>query len=264
MDGTLLNSQDIITEENVKALKKLQQSGTEVMIASGRLDLMVKRYIHQLDLRGHVIACNGGLIRNIKTNEIVYSNAMDHNIVEDILTFCIEENINFLLYTADVVFSNRNNPRLLRYEEMNRSIDNSLRFEVNYLDDTVMEVIKDIDVLKVLLICDNQEQVGYLIDKFSQIDKLTVVSSAKDLVDIMASNTSKGKAITVLAEKLKVKLEDVIAFGDNYNDMDLLQSVGMPIAMENAVEELKTEAKYITKSNEESGVAYAINNYILR
>ncbi|MHC1684602.1 MAG: HAD family hydrolase [Clostridiaceae bacterium] len=67
----------------------------------------------------------------------------------------------------------------------------------------------------------------------------------------------------ILAEKLEVNLDNVIAFGDNYNDIEMLQCVGMPIAMGNSVEKLKAEAKYITKSNDESGISYAINNFII-
>ena len=73
------------------------------------------------------------------------------------------------------------------------------------------------------------------------------------------------KVVTVnyLSEKLNVNLSEVISFGDNYNDMDMLKCTGMPIAMENAVEDAKKAAKYVTKTNNESGVAYAINNFIL-
>lgn len=259
MDGTLLNSEGIITEENEAALKKLQQKGIEVMIASGRLDLMVKRYIQQLDLTGHVISCNGGLIRNIKTREIVYSCAMDKCMVREILTHCIENQIDFLVYTAQIMFANKNNPRALRYEILHKEIAQDLQFEVKYLEDSVMKDIEELDVLKILLILDNQEQVDYYINRYSEYEQLEVVSSSLGLVDIMAANTTKGKAIKILAEKQKVKLEEIIAFGDNYNDLTMLQCVGMPIAMENSVDEIKVVAKYITKSNDESGVAYAIN-----
>lgn len=263
MDGTLLNSQDMISEENEAALKKLQESGVEVMIASGRLDLLVKRYVHQLDLKGYVISCNGGLIRSLHTGEIIYSNAMNKNTVQEILTYCMDKNIHFLVYTTHVMFSSNHNPRVIRYENINKDLPEILRFEVRYLTDAAMDDMEEMDILKVLLICDNQEQVAYLINKFSKFDSLTVVSSAKGLVDIMASGTSKGKALKILADKYKVNAEDIIAFGDNYNDIELLKSVGLPIAMENSVDELKAVAKYITKSNDESGIAYAVKHYIL-
>lgn len=260
MDGTLLNSEGNISEENENALKKLQSSGMEVMIASGRVELMLKQFINQLKLKGYVISCNGGLIRNIDTGEIIYSNTMDKNVVKTIITNCLDENIDFHIYTDDLIYSNKNNPRLKKYDEWNENVAKSLQFTVKNLDKASLDIIENLNILKVLLVCSSHSQIELLQERYSKINNLTVVSSSIGLLDIMASNTSKGKALKFLSDKLNVSLEHVIAFGDNYNDIDMLQSVGMPVAMENSVEELKVEAKFITKSNDQSGIAYAIDS----
>ncbi|MDT8715372.1 HAD family phosphatase [Clostridium sp. 19966] len=262
MDGTLLNSKDIISKENEAALKKLQQNGVEVIIASGRVDLMVKSFIKQLDLKGHVISCNGGLIRNITTGEIIYSKEIAPNLSKMILNYCMDFNINFLVYTANMVYSNRNNPRATKFENLNKILDKDLQLPIGYIDSTSIEIIDNINVLKILMVCDDNEQVKLLQNKFSHFAELTVVSSANCLLDIMAANISKGNALKILIDKLGISREKVIAFGDNYNDLEMLQYAGMPIAMENSVEEIKKVGKYITKSNDESGIAYAINNFI--
>jgi Cof subfamily protein (haloacid dehalogenase superfamily) len=262
MDGTLLDSQDRISGENEAALKKLQQNGTEVIIASGRLDLLVKRYVRQLDLKGHVISCNGGLIRDIETNKIVYANVMNKAAVKKIITYCMENKNHFMIYTADIIYSNQDNPRAEKYEKMNQSMAEDLRFPVEYIENCSIERLLERDILKVLLICDTKEQLHKIQNVFSIYKDLTVVSSASGLLDIMASNTSKGRALKILADKLQVNLKHAIAFGDNYNDIEMLREVGMPIAMENSVPQLKKEAKYVTKSNNESGIAYAINHLI--
>ena len=80
----------------------------------------------------------------------------------------------------------------------------------------------------------------------------------------MASDISKGNALEILSKKLDVELNEIMVFGDNYNDIEMFKCAGMPIAMENAVDDIKAQAKYITKSNNESGIAYAINNFILK
>lgn len=262
MDGTLLDSRHIISEENVKALQKLQQNKTEVIIASGRIDLMVKSYIRQLDLKGHVISCNGGLIRSIMTGEILYSRPMEKDTVREIINFCQDRKIHYMVYTAELIFTDKGNPRAVAYEEFNRILDRSLSFEIRYVEPEDMQQLMSCELLKVLLIGEDQEQVDSLIHRFEGNKDLTVVSSAVGLVDIMAANTTKGGALKVLAERLGVDLGKVIAFGDNYNDIEMLQCVGMPIAMENSVEPLKAVAKYITRSNDASGIAYAIDHYI--
>jgi len=263
MDGTLLNSEDTISEENEAALKKLQKVGTEVIIASGRLDLMVKRFVKQLDLKGHVISCNGGLIRNIQTGEILYSKIMDKSIVKEIIDNCMNCNISFLIYTTDTVYSDKNNPRIKKFEDLNKILSEDMHLPIEYIDEENVEIINHIETLKILLICKDHEEVQLMEKKYSKYSSLTIVSSMHGLLDIMASDISKGNALKVLSEKLSVDLNEVIAFGDNYNDMEMFQCVGMPIAMENAVEDIKAVAKYITKSNDNSGIAYAINNFLL-
>lgn len=264
MDGTLLNSKDVISEENEAALKKLQQIGLEVIIASGRVDLLMKSFIKQLGLKGHIICCNGGLIKNIETGEILYSKVMDKDAVREIIAYSLENNINFLMYTNDTVYSNKNNPKAEKYENLNKYLSKDLQIPIKYIDNIIIENIDTIDIFKILLVCDNHEIVKVSEKYFSKFDNLTAVSSVSGLLDIMASNTSKGNGLKILSEKLDVDLNKVIAFGDNYNDMEMFQCVGMPIAMENAVQDIKLQAKYITKSNNESGIAYAINNHILQ
>ncbi|KOA18655.1 putative phosphatase YwpJ [Clostridium homopropionicum DSM 5847] len=263
MDGTLLNSKDTISEENEAALKKLQQDGTEVIIASGRLDLMVKRFVKQLDLKGHVISCNGGLIRNIKTGEILYSKIIDKFTVREIIDYCMDRSISFLIYTTDTVYSDKNNPRIKKFENLNKILSDDMQLPIEYIDKENVEIIDHIETLKILLVCKDHEEVELMEKKYSKYSSLTAVSSMNGLLDIMASDISKGNALKVLSEKLAVDLNKVIAFGDNYNDMEMFQCVGMPIAMENAVEDIKVVAKYVTKSNDNSGIAYAINNFLL-
>lgn len=262
MDGTLLDSHDTISKENETALNKLQKNGVEVIIASGRVDLMLKRYIRQLNLKGHIISCNGGLIRNIETGEIVYSKAMDRNTVKQIISFCLKEQIHLLVYTSDVVYTNKDNPKAVKYERINQSLDADLRFPVEYIVDPSLQNTSDKDILKILLICKNQNQVEQLQKRFVMNKDISVVSSADGLLDIMASNTSKGRALKILSEKEKVDPKQIIAFGDNYNDIEMLQFAGMSVAVENSVPQVKDAARYVTKSNDESGVAYAINHLL--
>jgi len=263
MDGTLLNSEGKISKDNETALKKLQQMGLEVVIATGRVDLMVKSFIKQLELTGHVISCNGGLIRNIETGEILYSKVMEKAAVKEIITYCMGYSIDFMIYTSDMVYSNKGNPRIQKFEDLNKLLSADLQLPIKCADKSVIENINDIKVLKVLLICHNDEETELVQKYFSKYDTLTAVSSARGLLDVMASDTSKGKALKILSEKIGADLSKAIAFGDNYNDIEMLKCVGTPIAMENSVEDVKSCAKYITKSNNESGVAYAINKYIL-
>ncbi|OAA91355.1 Cof-type HAD-IIB family hydrolase [Clostridium coskatii] len=262
MDGTLLNSKEVISEENEAALKKLQKNGVEVIIASGRIDLLMKSFIKQLNLEGNIICCNGGLIKNITTGEIVYSKTIDKNIVKEIILYCFKNDIGFLVYTNNMVYSSKKNYKVENYENINKSVPPSLQIPIEYIDNSTVEYLEKADVFKVLLISDT-EGVKLLKDYFSKYKSLTAVSSLDCLLDIMASNICKGSALKILSKKFRMDLDKVIVFGDNYNDLEMFECAGMPIAMGNAVEAIKMKAKYVTKSNNESGIAYAINNFIL-
>lgn len=262
MDGTLLNSKHIVSKENQMALKKLQENGVEVIIASGRTDLLMKPFISQLNLKENIICCNGGLIKNISTGEIIYSKVIDNNIVMEIVIYCLKNNVNFLVYTEDMIYSNKNNYKADNYENVNKSAPPNFKIPITYIDSSSAECIKKVDVLKVLLISDT-EGIKPLKERFSKYKSLTAVISLDGLLDIMASNISKGNALKILSEKVGVDLNDVIVFGDNYNDLEMFECAGMPIAMENSVQAIKEKAKYVTKSNNESGIAYAIENFIL-
>lgn len=263
MDGTLLNSNGLISVKNEAALKKLQDKGVEIIIASGRTDLTMKQYINQLNISGHIICCNGAIIKNINRNEIVYSKMMDKETTNYIVEFFFKNNLDFLVYTEQVIFSNKGNPRAKYFEELNETLPADFRTPIRYFDLNSMNIIDNIDIIKILLVESDEKVSDFVSNHLKKFSDISVVSSAKGLLDIWASNISKGSAVKVLAEKLGVNLEHVIAFGDNYNDVELFEAVGIPIAMGNAVEQIKSVAKYITLTNDDDGIAYAIDNFII-
>lgn len=263
MDGTLLNSKGLISAKNEAALKKLQSFGVEIIIASGRTDLMMKQYISQLNIKGHIICCNGAIVKNVDKNEIIYSKTLNREIADYIIEFFFKNNLNFLVYTYDVVFSNKNNYRAKHFEEINESLPSNQRTPIKYIDLESLNIIGNREIIKILLVENDENVRNYIANYLESKDSISVVSSANGLLDIWASNISKGSTIKILAEMFDVNLEHVIAFGDNYNDIELLKTVGMPIAMGNAKEELKSIAKFVTLSNDDDGIAYAIDNYIL-
>jgi len=264
MDGTLLNSEGLISKENELALKNLEKKGVEIIIASGRTDLMMKSFIRQLKLRGHIICCNGGLVKKIETGEVVYSKAIDKDTADVIIKYCFENSVNFLVYTENRVYSNINNPRAKHFEDLNEKLPHDLHTPIEYIEYDYKYIFAEIDVFKILIVEKDEKRKDFYAHHFSEFTNLAVVSSAEGLLDICASNISKGSALKALSKKLSVNLDQVIAFGDNYNDLDMFEIVGLPIAMENAVQEIKSAAKFITCSNDKSGVAYAIYNIILK
>lgn len=259
MDGTLLDSQGLISVKNEAALKKLQNQGVEIIIASGRTDLMMKQYINQLNIRGHVISCNGAIIKNIEKNKTVYRKTLDKESAKSLIEFFFRSNLNFLVYTDDVVYSNKSNLRAKYFDEINKTLPVDFRTPIEYFDLDSINVVGDKEIIKILLVEGGDNVRGSVISYLKRFLNISVVSSAKGLLDIWAPNVSKGSAVKILSEMVGINLEKVIAFGDNHNDVELFETVGMPIAMANALDELKLIAKFVTLSNDEDGIWYAID-----
>lgn len=263
MDGTVLDSMGLLTQENEKALKRLKDSGVEVIIASGRTDLMLKPFIRQLGLTGDIICCNGGLVKEIGTGEILYGKPIDKEAALETIGYCFDCSLDFLMYTAYMVYSSRSNPKAAKYEKKNSDLEPELRVPIEYIDPEDAPDVAESGIYKILISSSSEEVIGKLGEHFSAEARLSAVSSSSDVLDIMADGISKGAAIKALSRRRGVDLEKVIAFGDNYNDIEMFEAVGMPIAVGNAVERAKTAAKIVTRSNDEAGVAHAIRKYIL-
>lgn len=263
MDGTLLDSKGLLPQENENALKRLKESGVEVIIASGRTDLLLKPFIKQLDLTGDIICCNGGLVKDIGTGEILYGKTIGREAALETIGYCLDNSLDFLAYTENMIYSNRSNPRALKYKDKNSRLEPELRAPIEYMGAEEAQGVAGTGIYKILISSSSQEVICQLAEHFSAKAELSAVSSSSDVLDIMAAGISKGAALKALSGKRGVDLEKVIAFGDNYNDLEMFEAVGMPIAVSNAVAAAKSAAKIVTHSNDEAGVAHAIKKYIL-
>jgi Cof subfamily protein (haloacid dehalogenase superfamily) len=120
------------------------------------------------------------------------------------------------------------------------------------------------EIIKMMYI-DDPDKLDATIAKLPQRfrERYTIVKSTPFYLEILNKNASKGLAVQHLAEKLGISYEETMAIGDEENDRSMLEAVGNPVVMANGNPELKKIAKYITKSNEDSGVAHAINEWVL-
>ena len=110
-----------------------------------------------------------------------------------------------------------------------------------------------------ILVLGNKDELSKIARKFNEDDTLTIVSSGVGLIDIMAKGATKGGAVCALAERLGIAMEHVAVFGDSPNDISMFEVGGVRVAVENAVDEVKRLATFITKDNNQSGVAHALS-----
>lgn len=277
IDGTLINSKHMVSDKTLKYIEKAQKKGVFVGIATGRIYSSAKFYAQKINANIPTIACNGAIIRNHKNDEILYENFLSDKSLLKISEILQKENIYFHAYDANYLYCPDYKKTLNHFIIWNKeSLKEDINLE-NWDEDKVFEKFrvrikeikniknsleKNIHFLKILVIDEDYDKILRVRNLISDIEDIEITSSNFNNIEIMNKGISKGEALKKLCELFKVNKEEVIAFGDNCNDKTMIEIAGMGVAVSNANEDLKKSAKYITLSNEESGVGEGIKTLL--
>lgn len=264
MDGTLLNSKGSISEKNIKALKAAGEKGVKVTISTGRLFVSARYYADLLGVKVPVIASNGAYIREKDRNEIIYKSILGKENSMKILKVFNKYGINPHYHTAETIFTGEITSYSSRYAKFNEGKPKESHIKIQQVEDweQLFQQYED-EIVKCICMHDDNERILAAKEELRKYEELEVVSSLKDNFEVMCKGVSKGRGVEVLANMYGFKREEVICIGDNENDLSMIRYAGLGIAMGNAEEEVKSEADFITRSNDEDGVAYAIDKFIL-
>lgn len=259
IDGTLLNSQRQVTPEVFQAIQEAKAAGVKVVIATGRPIPGVLSLLEELNLNqdgDYVITFNGGLVQETSTGNELIRETLSYEDYLDIEVLANKLGVHSHAITKDGIYtSNRNIGRYTVHEST------LVHMPIYY---RTPEEVADKEFVKTMYI-DEPEILDAAIAKLPQefYDRFTIVKSTPFYLEILKKTANKGIAVTHLAEKLGLSKEETMAIGDEENDRAMLEVVGSPVVMKNGNPEIKKIAKHITKSNDESGVAYAIRKWVL-
>ncbi len=259
LDGTLLNSAEEISQENKKAVNMLKDAGIEFAIATGRHDLIAAKYIYDLDIKTPLIACNGALIKDVRRKRVLYEKLIPSDIAARVINYCKTNYFDYLVYTPDAIYYSEDSQRVNVVMNYNKSVKEELRAKTYKIRD--LDISRD-KIIKILIASQEDKIIEKLDNDINQDNSLTIVSSGNGLIDIMRSGASKGNALLILCDKLGILPKETVVFGDSHNDISMFEVAGLAIAPENAEEEVKKAADYVTLSNDMSGVAHAIMSII--
>jgi len=258
MDGTLLNSEKKISEGNLKTIKTLKSRGVKFVIATGRLDTMIKSYLKQIENDTPVICCNGALIRNSLKNEFYYANDIDNESCLKVSEICNKYSVPFILYCEETVYSNSVNFKIKSLYDYNSKVSDEYKVKIRITSDIFNEVNGKERIFKILVIIDDNKLFEQVKNEINSLEGLVAYKSDVNFLDVMHSGVDKGDALNKLAQIMNISREEIIAIGDNHNDVGMLKNAGYSIAMENGEKVAKDAADYITCSNDEDGVAKAL------
>lgn len=264
LDGTLLCSGKTLTEGNAEALRALHKAGIAVAIASGRPPCYSSAYLFQAGIPGYVVGANGSYIAESAGKEL-YRQEFPPALLRDLTSYLTEQDAVFSLLLADILISNRPMlpevaARFSKYCETARQCGLSVKQPE---DGRAMDGTDMPGVLKISVIGTAETVPGIMHGAKERFPELEIVLSSSTVGDINLCGTSKGDGVRRLAGMLGIAKEEVACFGDYDNDLSMFENAGLRIAMGNATAHVKSLADYITKTNDEDGVAYAVRHVVL-
>ncbi|MCG8483676.1 MAG: Cof-type HAD-IIB family hydrolase [Clostridia bacterium] len=260
IDGTLLNSNHQLDDAICDAVEKAVENGKIVVLATGREYCGAAHIIEKLGLNTHLICSNGATIVDTKTGEEVYSKLISRDNAYKIIKACEKNKIYCRPNIDGVLYVHFDDPHYTFYTTMFG--DDSTKNICGYSD--IAPYMKEgcaIDQLSITVLEDTN------INAFREdINGLgvTLIASNPVSYDIIAEGTSKSEGVKFLAEAYNISPEEIIAVGDNYNDICMIQYAGLGVAMENSVDDVKKEADLTCPSNDDHGVAKLIENILLK
>lgn len=275
MDGTLLTKALDITQANALGIQQAQRQGIAVVIATGRPYAWARAKLAAAGLICPIIGSNGAELYGQDGSKLV-TIPLGDAVFAEIRALLEQERLYYEVYTNIGVFTD--NPEgaiALRMtairetethlpEEAVRAIAEQ-RFERSTIIpvQSLEEVLAGVEIYKLLTCSYDSSRLQHCQAALERKPQLAISSSAGNNLEITNAAAQKGLALQRMAAHLNIPLNDTAAIGDNHNDVQMLQMAGMAIAMDNAEEGVKRVCRYTTLSNEESGVAHAIETYCL-
>ena len=274
LDGTLLNDCKEISQENINLIKRAyNEKGIICVFATGRPLEYVDEICNSYDrfFANYIIANNGAIIRDNKNGEVIYKASITNAQLLDLKNIFLEENADYMIVYTDKqqILREARTAEALKDSSI---IVNKKDSELKHIEDT----IKNNPNLSSLLcmIGGETSALENIISRLQEIKgletpgignyshKTKTYAFESKFIDVMKKGCSKKNAIYYLADKLKIKKEEIIVMGDGSNDLSMFECAGLKIAMENANEKLKEKADFITASNNDNGVAKAIQKFV--
>ena len=268
MDGTLFNSKGEISEKDREMIKKATDHGVAVAVATGRsyIELPIDM-LYEVGVR-YAITGNGSAVYKMPTMECVFTDCLDKELVCEILEEVKKLDIYYDVYIEGRVYRPESVTHNIRKMDMPASV-HELVEETRIVVDDLVEYVKSVEgqVEKVTLNFALQED-GTLLDR----DKSTEILDRYPQIEYLSggfhnweftkNGVNKGSGLKFLAERIGVAMDETMACGDSQNDYSMLAAAKVAVAMGNATEQIKGIADFITLSNEESGVGYAIEKFV--
>lgn len=256
LDGTLTDSKKRISERTKESIDKFIAAGGTVALASGRptFGVMPVAKILELDKKGgYILSYNGGCFLDCKNNKQLFMKELTHEYLPILEKQAKDFGINLMTYNGDKAYA-------LDIDEQYYMIEININHFIRVKADPLTPQIT-FPIIKCLMTADGDylAKVEKEMKKYWE-GKLNIVRSEPYFLEVTEVGIDKASTITNMVKKLGKSVDNLICCGDGFNDLSMIQAAGIGVAMANAQERVRVAADYITKSNDEDGIADVVEN----
>lgn len=257
LDGTLTNSRKELTDATRDALFRVMNGGAKVVLASGRPTYGIAPLAQALEMEsrgGYVMAFNGGVVTDWKSKQVVCSKVLPLDVLPALVDEARRAGVALVTYKDSEMLTEHPDDEYVQKEAFIN------KMKVRRVDDFLSAV--DFEPAK-CLIAGNPSILAPLCEEMqSRLEgRIEVYRSAPYFIELVPKGVDKALSLTSLLASLSLSPADLIAFGDGYNDLSMLRLAGMGVAMGNAEPEVRAAADYITDTNDNDGVAKALQHF---
>ena len=261
LDGTLLTPEKKILPESLHAIHNARKSGAMVIIVTGRHFVAIHPFYQALELDTPAICCNGALLYDYKEKSVMASDPLRPDQATQLIDLLDSYDIHGLMYADDAMIYQEPTGHIIRTSNWANSLPESQRPVFRQVK-SLREAAHEVDGIWKFALTDTDIQ---KLNRFTttverELD-LACEWSWHDQVDIAQNGNSKGKRLAQWVESQGLSMSQVIAFGDNFNDLSMIKNAGLGVAMGNASDEVKAHADLVIGTNTETGIAEIVNKY---
>lgn len=249
LDGTLLTDDKKILDVDKESISKAISNDMKVIVCSGRSHMSIEKYLIELGLKhpgNYGISYNGGVFYEADTLRKLVEYKLKKELAFKIIEFCRNFDVEIMVYANDKLVIEEHNQRMEGYINLS-GIEPMMNTSFN-------EFIKE-DVSKILVLGEIEilEDLKHRFQSLAIYNEVTTFYSNRNLFEFNPRGIDKGNMLLEIADYFNIDTKDIIAIGDNQNDVNMIRQAGLGVAVKNAVPLAKDEADYITKRNNNEG-----------
>ncbi|MFC5405729.1 Cof-type HAD-IIB family hydrolase [Cohnella soli] len=252
VDGTLLNDHHELTPKVRGAVREAASRGAEIVLCTGRGSTSALPVLKELGLQGTMITHNGASVVDSESRSILFDTVISHDSAFPYINYCRERGIHFDMNTAFDLFTEAIGEEA---ETMYRNL--KAQPISRRKDDAFPERL-----VKLSIYASKEMMDGVETEWGTWKSKLQFVRSGDNFIDVQSHEATKGKALERLAAMRGIPRKSILALGNYYNDLGMIAFAGKGVAMDNSPPEVKEKADAVTLSNNEDGVAAALEAYV--